>query len=381
PIVGTGQKAETFCERMFDKFVMLCNREIPTLCAIERGREADSVRQRWSKIQSQCQLFSAAYGVATSQVKSGWVEADYIVESKRQYRESNNNKDFLLVEAWEVVRDSLKFAPVAIGDDSENSGYSGIATLGDGQKKKAVNQTGQVIGSLVRPIGVKKAKVLEKIKKREGGLVTAAVNDNKDSSFVAELEDFSIRRDERRDEKRDQRKLEAEQAKKKRLRQRRRKTDEALTFERKMAIFNQERVKNADDAQRFERHMAILNNDDRLKAVKDQYVDMEVKSIMAEKARETELRCANAMTDSRNHLLTDYQLDNKHDDDDVDPPNDDEFANEYDDDDVDEDISHADEMPQIVRRSMPSSSVQETQLELVVPETDVPSQYLDIHPV
>jgi No apical meristem-associated C-terminal domain len=183
PIKGVGQKSDNFWTRVHDRFVILSQKH-----NIENGieipfRNKESIEQRWKKkISKSVQLWNKFYRQVKSVERSGWNEEKYIEEAGNLYL-SEIGEPFKYAKCVPVVHKLPKFDPmvqkkytaepriqspgdISDSDDGNNGDRDYVVKKPPtSSNKKKVNNSAPPQGSAMsRPIGMKKAKEIEKLK-------------------------------------------------------------------------------------------------------------------------------------------------------------------------------------------------------------------------
>jgi hypothetical protein len=195
PIVGVGQKSETFWTRVLEKYLFLTEKHLSDYGAELPVRNSASLQQRWKKkIAYSMQLWNKFYRRIKSVKRSGWNEDNYVEEASKLYKEEVG-KEFGLEKCVDVLHKLPKFDPMVSGteessshvvagseflvddDTSDEENYFDTKTDEDdvmskrtnrsstgSAKKRRVNNSVPAQGSKIsRPIGMKKAKKLAKL--------------------------------------------------------------------------------------------------------------------------------------------------------------------------------------------------------------------------
>jgi hypothetical protein len=192
PIKGVGQKAGTFWTRVHEKFLILSQKHFSDHDLEMPFRTKESIEQRWKKkISMSVQLWNEFYKQLKSINKSGWNEDKYIEEAGNLYL-SEVGEAFTYAKSVPVLHKLPKSVPMVgnMGTMSATADSPGDSFLPDDDasssahhnKKtaKKVNNNAPAQGSgLSRPIGMKKAKKLEKLE----GSSTRALIQTSSASF------------------------------------------------------------------------------------------------------------------------------------------------------------------------------------------------------
>jgi len=183
PIKGVGQKADTFWTRVHEKFLILSQKHFSDNALDMPMRTKESIEQRWKKRISKCvQLWNKFYRQLKSVNRSGWNEDKYIEEAGNLYL-SEVGEPFKYAKCVPVLHKLPKFDPMvrnggvtsvtsadsapceALDTDADGDQCSVAVRTPGSQNKKNVNNSVPAQGSeLPRPIGMKKAKKLEKVR-------------------------------------------------------------------------------------------------------------------------------------------------------------------------------------------------------------------------
>jgi hypothetical protein len=196
PIIGVGQKSETFWTRVLEKYLLLTEQYLADNGDELPVRNSASLQQRWKKrIANSMQLWNKFYRQVKSVKRSGWNEDNYLEEASKLYKEEVG-KTFGLENCVPVLHKLPKFDPMLSGSTEESSSprfasadflvddttsdddYEGAeesdedevmskrtqkSSIGSNKKAK-VNNSAPAQGSKAsRPIGMKKAKKLAKL--------------------------------------------------------------------------------------------------------------------------------------------------------------------------------------------------------------------------
>ena len=194
PIVGVGQKSETFWTRVLEKYLLLTEKHLSDYGAELPVRNSASLQQRWKKkIAYPMQLWNKFYRRIKSVKRSGWNEDNYVEEASKLYKEEVG-KAFGLEKCVVVLHKLPKFDPMVSGtedssphvvagseflvdDTSDDENYEDAKTDDDdvvskrtnrsstgSNKKRKVNNSEPAQGSKVsRPMGMKKAKKVARL--------------------------------------------------------------------------------------------------------------------------------------------------------------------------------------------------------------------------
>ena len=182
PIKGVGQKADTFWTRVHEKFLILSQKHFSNQDHDMPFRTKESIEQRWKKKISKCvQLWNKFYRQLKSVNQSGWNEDKYIEEAGNLYL-SEVGEPFKYAKCVPVLHKLPKFDPMvrtsagvmsettdspcdALDTDADGDQSSVVVRTPGSRSKRNVNNSVPAQGSkLPRPIGMKKAKKLEKVR-------------------------------------------------------------------------------------------------------------------------------------------------------------------------------------------------------------------------
>jgi hypothetical protein len=150
PINGSQQRANIFWAKVHQKYrVLIAQQEKNKQPEI---RSVDSIKQRYTKtIAKETGKFNKFYILLKKQNKSGWTEDNYMEEAGLLYEEEYN-KPFNFTECLFVLHNHPKFDPMTSTEEANN-------------RSKRVNNTRPPQGAAIpRPIGTKKAKIVQYLK-------------------------------------------------------------------------------------------------------------------------------------------------------------------------------------------------------------------------
>ena len=206
PIVGVGQKAETFWTRVLEKYLLLTEKHLSDSGAELPVRNTDLLQQlNKKKIGYSMQLWNKFYRQINKAVKrSGWNEDNYVDEASKLYKEETG-KSFGLDKCVVVLRKLPKFDPMLSGtedssppavvasavyntsddeddvEDTAETERNNRSSTGFKKKRKVNNSEPEQGSKVSRPIGMKKAKKLAKLEAKRSRSVrltaTGVVNE------------------------------------------------------------------------------------------------------------------------------------------------------------------------------------------------------------
>ncbi|KAG9399949.1 hypothetical protein AC1031_011415 [Aphanomyces cochlioides] len=169
PITGTGQKKATYYKRVYDTFVALQSTEDSS--SIPVPRTAVAIENRWKTMQADVNKFVGCYSKATSLVRSGWQDEDYVQLALEMFRQEKET-EFELLDLWNYLRKSVpKFEDILVDGGSMPS----IIKENSDRKRRSTdpNMEDTVVPSAKRPRGVKR-----EIEERDHGTDVATFRSN-----------------------------------------------------------------------------------------------------------------------------------------------------------------------------------------------------------
>ena len=113
PIAGKDQKGEAFFSKVFSFFLKNMEKENDPLA---KGRTACGVKNRWSKLNHDINVFNGHYGTTISTEKSGWETDDYVTAALELYASSSKDgKSFAFLNCWSYLKNFPKWSMVTGG--------------------------------------------------------------------------------------------------------------------------------------------------------------------------------------------------------------------------------------------------------------------------
>ena len=123
PIIGVGQKSETFWTRALEKYLLHTEKHLSDNGEELPVRNSASLQQRWKKkIASPMQLWNKFYRRTKSVKRSGWNEDNYVEEASKLYNEEVG-KPFGLEKCVVVLHKLPKFDPMVSGTEDCSSSH------------------------------------------------------------------------------------------------------------------------------------------------------------------------------------------------------------------------------------------------------------------
>jgi hypothetical protein len=183
-IKGVGQKADTLCTQVLEKFVILSEKYLANNGVEIPVQNKDSIEQRWKKkISKSVQVWNKFYRQLKKVKQSGWNEDNYIEEAGNLFKEEVG-ETFKYAKCVPILHQLPKCDPMIATNNSSPSSHLGIGADDDsstshqshvvaktpptsvskeGQTKKVNNSAPAQGSKLTRPIGMKSAKKLAKL--------------------------------------------------------------------------------------------------------------------------------------------------------------------------------------------------------------------------
>lgn len=119
PIAGKDQKGEKFFAKVFSFYLVNMEKEkLP----VNKGRTACGVKNRWSKLNHDINMFNGHYGTSTSTEKSGWETDDYVTAAMELYcTTSKDKKPFGNLNCWAYLQNFPKWSAVSGGNKKRSA--------------------------------------------------------------------------------------------------------------------------------------------------------------------------------------------------------------------------------------------------------------------